>query len=149
METQTWGTCQPVVIQKIFPILLCQSLSIPDILYCQFNIFPFKLLLVSLPTLPPTLKQINIAWPMTWSTLHISLYRKVLCFIKPFLTIVDGRRGREQRGILKCTIVFNASSHFVIQYSMFSYRRLQYEKLKSKHHLIDTKSLFVGITCVS
>ena len=29
-----WVTRQPVVIQKIFPILLCQSVSIPDILYC-------------------------------------------------------------------------------------------------------------------
>ena len=42
-------------------------------------LFPFKLLLVSLPTLPPTKKRINIAWPMMWSTLHVSLYRKALC----------------------------------------------------------------------
>ena len=69
-------------------------------------LFPFKLLLVSLPTLPPTKQQINIAWPMMWSTLHVSLYRKALCIT----TMGDERRGREKRGILKCSVVFNASN---------------------------------------
>ena len=69
-------------------------------------LFPFKLLLVSLPTLPPTKKRINIAWPMMWSTLHVSLYRKALCIT----TMGDERRGREKRGILKCSVVFNASN---------------------------------------
>ena len=67
-------------------------------------LFSFKLLLVSLPTLPPTLQQINITWPMMWSTLHVSLYRKALCIT----TIGDGRRGRERRGILKFSVVFRA-----------------------------------------
>ena len=59
--------------------LLCQSLSIPDILYYYFNIFPFQTSFDILPTLPPTLKQTHVGWLMMWSTLHISLYLKALC----------------------------------------------------------------------
>ena len=69
-------------------------------------LFPFKLLLVSLPTLPPNIQQVNIAWLMMWSTLHVSLYRKTL----RITTMGDGRRGREKRGIWKCSVVFNASN---------------------------------------
>ena len=69
-------------------------------------LFPFKLLLVSLLTLPPNIQQLNIAWLMMRSTLHVSLYRKTLCIT----TMGDGRRGREKRGILKCSVVFNASN---------------------------------------
>ena len=43
---------------------------------------------------------------MMWSTLHVSLYRKALCIT----TMGDERRGREKRGILKCSVVFNASN---------------------------------------
>ena len=68
-------------------------------------LFPFKLLLVSLPTLPPTLQQINIAWLVMWSTLHVSLYCKALCIT----TTGDWKRGKEKRGIYKCLVVFNAS----------------------------------------
>ena len=101
-----WTARQPVItenIKKIFHILLIQGLS-PDILYYQFNTFLFQTLfgIFTYPT--PTLQQINIAWPMMWSTLHVSLYRKALC-IK---TIGDERRGRERRGILKCSVVFRA-----------------------------------------
>ena len=67
-------------------------------------LFPFKLLLVSLPTLPPTLQKINIAWLM-WSTLHVSLYCKALCIT----TTGDWKRGKEKGGIYKCSVVFNAS----------------------------------------
>ena len=69
-------------------------------------LFPFKLLLVSLLTLPPNIQQLNIAWLMMKSTLHVSLNRKTLCIT----TMGDGRRGREKRGILKCSVVFNASN---------------------------------------
>ena len=68
--------------------------------------FTLELLSVSLPTPPPNIQQINIAWPMMWSTLHVSLYRKAL----RITTMGDGRRGREKRGILKCSDVFNASN---------------------------------------
>ena len=68
--------------------------------------FTLELLLVSLPTLPPNIQQVNIAWLMMWSTLHVSLYRKTL----GITTMGDGRRGREKRGILKCSVVFNASN---------------------------------------
>ena len=68
-------------------------------------LFPFKLLLVSLLTLPPNIQQLNIAWLMMKSTLHVSLNRKTLCIT----TMGDGRRGREKRGILK-SVVFNASN---------------------------------------
>ena len=90
--------------KKIVHILLIQGLSIPDILYYQFNTFLFQTPfgIFTYPT--PTLQQINIAWPMMWSTLHVSLYRKALCIT----TIGDGRRGRERRGILKCSVVFRA-----------------------------------------
>ena len=37
----------------------------------------------------------------------------------------------------------NPQSHFVLQYSSFSYRRL-----KSKHRFIDANSLFASILCV-
>ena len=46
--------------------------------------FPFKLLLVSfsyLPYPPSTLKQINVAWLIKWSTLHVRLYGKAWCII--------------------------------------------------------------------
>ena len=69
-------------------------------------LFPFKLLLVSLLTLPPNIQQLNIAWLMMRSTLHVSLYRKTL----RITTMGDGRRGREKRGIWKCSVVFNASN---------------------------------------
>ena len=71
-------------------------------------LFPFKLLLVSLLTLPPppNIQQLNIAWLMMRSTLHVSLNRKTFCIT----TMGDGRRGREKRGILKCSVVFNASN---------------------------------------
>ena len=49
-------------------------------------------LMVSLPTLPFTLQQINIAWPMMWSTLHVNLYRKALCIT----TVGDQIRERER-----------------------------------------------------
>ena len=75
---------------------------LPDIAY--ISIFPFKLGLVSLPTLPPTLQQINIAWLMMWSTLHVSLYRKVLCIT----TMGDWRRRKEKRGILRRSVTFSA-----------------------------------------
>ena len=70
-------------------------------------LFPFKLLLVSLLTLPPPphIQQLNIAWLMMRSTLHVSLNRKTLCIT----TMGDGRRGREKRGILK-SVVFNTSN---------------------------------------
>ena len=90
--------------KKIPHILLIQGLSIPDILYYKFNTFPFQTSfgIFTYPT--STLQQINISWPMMWSTLHVSLYRKALCIT----TIGDGRRGRERRGILKCSVVFRA-----------------------------------------
>ena len=69
-------------------------------------LFPFKLLLVSLLTLPPNIQQLNIAWLMMRSTLHVSLYHKTL----RITTMGDGRRGREKRGIWKCSVVFNASN---------------------------------------
>ena len=69
-------------------------------------LFPFKLLLVSLLTLPPNIQQLNIAWLLVRSTLHVSLYRKTL----RITTMGDGRRGREKRGIWKCSVVFNASN---------------------------------------
>ena len=43
---------------------------------------------------------------MMRSTLHVSLNRKTICIT----TMGDGRRGREKRGILKCSVVFNASN---------------------------------------
>ena len=37
------AVCQTVVTPENFPYsLLCQSLSIPDILYYELNIFPFQ-----------------------------------------------------------------------------------------------------------
>ena len=37
------GVCQTVVTPQNLPYsLLCQSLSIPDILYYELNIFPFQ-----------------------------------------------------------------------------------------------------------
>ena len=68
--------------------------------------FPFQTSF-SIFTYPnPTIQQINIAWLMMWSTLHVSLYCKALCIT----TMGDERRGREKRGILKCSVVFNASN---------------------------------------
>ena len=90
----------------IFLILPCRGLSIPDILYHQFSVFPFKLLLASLPTLPRNIQQVSIAWPMMRSTLDVISYRKALCIT----TTSDWRREREKRGILKCSVVFNASN---------------------------------------
>ena len=97
---------QTVITQGIFLILPCQDLSIPDILYHQFSVFYFgtSFSIFTYPT--PTIQQINIAWLMMWSTLHVSLYRKALCIT----TKGDWRRGREQRGISKCSVVFNASN---------------------------------------
>ena len=43
---------------------------------------------------------------MMWCTLHVSLYRKTL----RITTMGDGRRGRVKRGILKCSVIFNASN---------------------------------------
>ena len=40
-----------------------------------------------------------------WSTLHVSLYCKALCIT----TTGDWKRGKEKRGIYKCSVVFNAS----------------------------------------
>ena len=90
----------------IFLILPCRGLSIPDIRYHQFSVFYFgtSFSIFTYPT--PTIQQINIAWLMMWSTLHVSLYCKALCIT----TMGDGRRGREKRGILKCSVVFNASN---------------------------------------
>ena len=93
-------------IITIFLILPCRGLSIPNILYHQFSVFSFKLLLVSLPTLPPNVQQVIIAWPMMWSTLDVISYRKALCIT----TTSDWRRERDKRGILKCSVVFNASN---------------------------------------
>ena len=97
---------QTVITQGIFLILPCQDLSIPDILYHQFSVFSFgtSFSIFTYPT--PNIQQLNIAWPMMWSTLHVSLYRKALCIT----TMGDERRGREKRGILKCSVVFNASN---------------------------------------
>ena len=86
-------------------------------------LFPFKLILVSLLTLPPNIQQLNIAWLMMRSTLHVSLYRKTL----RITTMGDGRRGREKRGILKCSVVFNASNKekkpsFLLRNSLLSCR---------------------------
>ena len=43
---------------------------------------------------------------MMRSTLHVSLYRKTL----RITTMGVGKRGRVKRGILKCSVVFNASN---------------------------------------
>ena len=97
---------QTVITQGIFLILPCQDLSIPDILYHQFSVFSFgtSFSIFTYPT--PNIQQLNIAWPMMWCTLHVSLYRKTL----RITTMGDGRRGRVKRGILKCSVVFNASN---------------------------------------
>ena len=42
METQIVPSVKQSQLQKIFPTLSCQRLSIPDILYYKFNIFPFQ-----------------------------------------------------------------------------------------------------------
>ena len=93
--------------RKFFLILLRPDLSIPDILYHQFSAFPFQtsFSIFTYPTPPPNIQQLNIAWLMMRSTLHVSLNRKTFCIT----TMGDGRRGREKRGILKCSVVFNAS----------------------------------------
>ena len=104
--------------------------------------FTLELLLVSLPTLPPNMQQVNIAWLMMWSTLHVSLYRKALCIT----TMGDERRGREKRGILKCSVVFNASNkkkipqyRFVPRNSSLSCRTLEngnFNKLLGSRKLV-------------
>ena len=68
--------------------------------------FQFQTSLISLPTLPPNIQQVSITWPMMRSTLHVISYRKALCIAR----MGDGRREREKRGILKCSVVFNASN---------------------------------------
>ena len=95
-----WAASQTVVTQGNFP-----HTPPPRSVHSSSVLFPFKLLLVSLPTLPPTKQQINIAWPMMWSTLHVSLYCKALCIT----TTGDWKRGKEKRGIYKCSVVSNAS----------------------------------------
>ena len=61
---------------------------------------------------------------MMWSTLHVSLYRKTLCIT----TIGDGKRGRERRGILKCSVVFNASNKEKNPQNQFVLRNQNLEK---------------------
>ena len=126
----------------IFLILPCRGLSIPDILYHQFSVFYFgtSFSILTYPT--PTIQQINIAWLMMWSTLHVSLYCKTLCIT----TMVDGRRGREKRGILNCSVVFNASNkkripqyRFVPRNSSLSCRTLEngnFNKLLGSRKLV-------------
>ena len=133
---------QTVITQGIFLILPCQDLSIPDILYHQFSVFYFgtSFSIFTYPT--PTIQQINIAWLMMWSTLHVSLYRKALCIT----TMGDERRGREKRGILKCSVVFNASNKkkipqycFVPRNSSLSCRTLEngnFNKLLGSRKLV-------------
>ena len=118
METQTWQR-QTVVTQGNFPhtpppssvhsrhsVSLVQCFSLSN--FFQYLYLPY----------PPNIQQLNIAWLMMRSTLHVSLYRKTLCIT----TMGDGRRGREKRGILKCSDVFNFSNkeknpqnHFVLR----------------------------------
>ena len=92
--------------RKFFFILLRQFCLFQTFCIISSVLFPFKLLLVSLLTLPPNIQQLNIAWLMMRSTLHVSLYRKTL----RITTMGDGRGGREKRGIWKCSVVFNASN---------------------------------------
>ena len=79
---------------------------------------------------------------MMWSILHVSLYRKAL----RITTMGDGRRGREKRGILKCSVVFNASNkkkipqyRFVPRNSSLSCRTLEngnFNKLLGSRKLV-------------
>ena len=81
-------TSLPKCVYSRHSILLVQYFSLSDFFWYLYLPYP-----------PPTLKQINIAWPMTWSTLHISLYRKVLCFIKPFVSwqlLIGGEGGNRE-----------------------------------------------------
>ena len=106
METQTWQR-QTVVTQGNFPhtpppssvysrhsVSLVQCFSLSN--FFQYLYLPY----------PPNKQQLNIAWLMMRSTLHVSLNRKTSCIT----TMGDGRRGREKRGISKCSDVFNASN---------------------------------------
>ena len=61
---------------------------------------------------------------MMRSTLHVSLYRKTL----RITTMGDGRRGREKRGILKCSDVFNASNKEKNPQNYFVLRNQNLEK---------------------
>ena len=68
--------------------------------------FPFQtsFSIFTYPTPQHTTSQ--FAWPMMRSTLDVISYLKALCIT----TTSDWRREREKRGILKCSVVFNASN---------------------------------------